>query len=307
MKVAAIQMTADPGAVEKNLQSAQRLAKQAFQQGAKLVILPEFFPSAMGFHPCIEKAVRPFDGKPARLLKDLARTHDGIIGGSFIAARQTDIFNTFILAFPDGTIYTHDKDMPTMWENCYYQGGSDNGILTTPLGNIGVALCWEFVRTQTVRRLLNRVNFVVGGSCWWGLPDQWLPGFNQNVAAANIAIMKDTPSRFARLLGRPVVHAAHAGAFKCNTPLLPGFPYRSFFLGETQIVDARGNILAKMARSDGEGIIMADIDTDNQCPPAEPISEKFWIPDLPLAIRFAWWYQNLHGKWYYARHHKKNQ
>lgn len=59
-----------------------------------------------------------------------------------------------------------------MWENCYYIGGSDDGILETTAGNIGVALCWEFMRTRTVRRLLNRVDLVVGGSCWWTIPEK---------------------------------------------------------------------------------------------------------------------------------------
>lgn len=301
MKVAAIQMTARLGAVEHNLQSARRLARQAFQQGARLVVLPEFFPSAMGFHPVMVHAARPLNGEPARMLMELARTHDGIIGGSFITARENGFYNTFILAFPDGTLFTHDKDQPTMWENCYYQGGADDGILATPLGNIGVALCWEFVRTRTARRLINQVKMVIGGSCWWGLPDIWIPGFTRRVRDTNIAIMQDTPSRFARLLGCPVIHAAHAGAFECRIPLLPGLPYRSCFLGETQIVDARGTILARMGRSDGEGFIIAEVDLNDKQAPAEPIPDGFWIPDIPFPIRFAWWYQNLHGRWYYGR------
>ncbi|MDY6822201.1 MAG: carbon-nitrogen hydrolase family protein [Thermodesulfobacteriota bacterium] len=132
MKIAAVQMTATLGEVGKNLQSTRHLATSALQQGAQMVILPEFFPSAMGFHPRMNTAARPLDGEPASLLLELARTHDGVIGGSFIATRKGGTFNTFILAFPDGTLYTHDKDQPTTWENCYYQGGADDGILSTP-------------------------------------------------------------------------------------------------------------------------------------------------------------------------------
>lgn len=298
-------MTADLGRVEKNMKAAQGLARDAFAQGAEMVILPEFFTSAMGFSPIMKNAARPADGEPVRMLRQLAADHNGMAGGSFISRRGAHHYNTFVLAFADGTLYTHDKDQPTMWENCYYRGGSDDGMLQTPAGRIGVVMCWEFVRTRTARRLFSRVDLVVGGSCWWNLPDNWLPGFTPRVREQNLAIAKQTPARFARLTGCPVVHAAHAGFFECRTPLLPGFPYRSHFLGETQIVDGDGTILAHMDRSDGEGFILADIDPRNKKPPSEAIPDRFWIPDLPLAIRFAWWYQNLHGKWYYRRHHHR--
>ena len=36
------------------------------------------------------------------LLKNLASKHNGIIGGSFIAFRGEDCYNTFALVFPDG-------------------------------------------------------------------------------------------------------------------------------------------------------------------------------------------------------------
>ena len=296
VKAAAVQMTAKLGDVETNLAAAGRLASEAFRDGAELVILPEFFTSAVAYHPSMKNAARPIDGEPARLLKDLAREFDGIVGGSFVARRGKDNYNTFVLALPDGSTYTHDKDMPTMWENCYYRGGSDDGVLETPFGKFGVALCWEFVRSGTARRLAGRVDAVIGGSCWWDLPDRRLPGFSKKIAARNLEIMIDTPGRFARILGVPVVHAAHAGDFTCKLPLVPGFRYESFFLGETQIVDARGNILAQMTKSDGEGFITADIDLSEKCDSPENIPNRFWIPDIPAQIRFVWHYQNLHGK-----------
>ncbi|MHA1884331.1 MAG: nitrilase-related carbon-nitrogen hydrolase, partial [Promethearchaeota archaeon] len=62
MRVAAIQMKAELGNVEVNLKSAKKLANNAFNDGAELVILPEFFTSAMGFHPKMLDVVRPING-----------------------------------------------------------------------------------------------------------------------------------------------------------------------------------------------------------------------------------------------------
>jgi predicted amidohydrolase len=301
LRVAAIQMRARLADVEWNLQSAERLVQEAFRKGAEWVILPEFFPSAVGFHRKMLDVAEPFEGRPMEMVKRFASENQGVVGGSFIAARGLESYNTFVLAFPDGSTHLHDKDQPTMWENCYYLGGNDDGILDTPACRTGAALCWEFVRTRTVRRMVGRVDLVVGGSCWWTLPEKRLPGFPSELRDRNLQIMAATPGRFARLLGVPVVHAAHAGEFEGGLPLAPGFPYRSYYLGETQIVDGAGRILARMQREDGEGFVTAEIDLTGKQGPAEPLAEGFWIPNLPSAFRLIWAVQNFHGRRYYRK------
>ncbi|MFX1451246.1 MAG: carbon-nitrogen hydrolase family protein, partial [Promethearchaeota archaeon] len=263
------------------------------------VILPEFFTSAMGYHEKMLDVARPINGKPMQLLKDLAIKHNGVVGGSFIAIRGGDCYNTFVLTFPDGTSYFHDKDQPTMWENCYYIGGTDNGILETQVGNIGVVLCWEFVRTRTVKRLLNRVDVVVGGSCWWTIPEELPQGFSLETHQRNVEIMSETPARFAKMLGVPVVHAAHAGNFEGKMPNIQDFIYKSHYLGDTQIVDGSGQILARLKREDGEGLIMADIDFSKKWDTSESIPNRFWIPNLPQELILSWEFLNKHGETYY--------
>jgi predicted amidohydrolase len=233
-----------------------------------------------------------------QMLRNLAARCQGFIGGSFLAIRDGEAFNTFALALPDGTTFCHDKDQPTMWENCYCGRGSDEGIFETPVGRVGVALGWEFLRTPTVRRFLNRVDLVIGGSCWWNLPEKRLPGFPGWLSDWMFDIQLETPARFARMLGVPVIHAAHAGEFVARMPLLPGFTYRSHYLGETQIVDASGNILARRRRKEGEGFITADLSIPETASPLEPIPDRFWVPYLPPQVRFLWASQNLHGRLY---------
>jgi len=164
-------MTAELANVEANLLKAERLTRVAFQRGARWVILPEFFTSAIAFHPEMANATRAMNGTPAQLLRKLAREGNAFVGGSFLAWRDGNAYNSFVLALPDGNTRRHDKDYPSYWEACYYVGGSDNGIISTPDGNVGAALCYEFVRSKTAARLKGRVDMVVGGSCWWGVED----------------------------------------------------------------------------------------------------------------------------------------
>lgn len=305
LKAAAVQMKAVLGNVAANLEKADRLVEEAAQKGAQIIILPEFFTSAAAFHPSMLDAVLPLNGKASEFLISKAKKHQLYVGGSFLASRSGERYNTFVLAMPDGSTAFHDKDQPTMWENCYYVGGHDDGIISTPLGQVGSALCWEFVRTRTVRRLLGKVDLVVGGSCWWTMPQGWPPrSFWDWHHHRNLNVMASTPATFSRLLGVPVIHAAHAGDFKASMPWLPGVPYESYYLGETQIVDGSGVVLARMSREEGEGVLIAKIAIGRTAPSLAPTT-SFWIPRLPLLFRLVWTYQNIHGSWYYQRVKRK--
>jgi len=297
---AAIQMNARLANVQANLEKADKLTDEAFARGAKLVVLPEFFTSGVAFHPSMINAALPFEGKALELLTTKAKKFNGMVGGSFLAIKSDgERYNTFVLAFPDGRCAAHDKDLPTMWENCYYTRGKDPGILETPLGPIGAALCWEFIRTQTARRLESKIDLLVGGSCWWTAPEKGFSfPFKKTLRSMNLEIMKQTPSRMARILGVPVVHAAHAGEFEGYVPCFPGLKIRSYYLGESQIVDNSGNILSRMSREQGEGVIFAKL-TLGRRQPSEPIPKGFWIPKLHPIFKILWHYQNFHGRQYY--------
>jgi predicted amidohydrolase len=301
INVAAIQMNARVGDVQGNLNKAERLVEEAFSKGAQWAILPEFFSTAMAFHPSLLESSLPLEGPALAMLRRQAVKHNGYVGGSFIAVRGADRFNTFVLVFPDGNYATHDKDQPTMWENCYYISGKDDGILRTPIGPVGAAVCWEFVRSRTAKRLKGEIDLLVGGSCWWTTPDWPVLGSYWNyLNRKNVEVMVETPARMARLLGVPVVHSAHIADFTCNMPWMPGIPYSSYLLGETQIIDGHGGVLARMKREDGEGVITAEIEL-GQVTPTEEIPDRFWIPRMPIFFRLIWTYQNFHGKFYYKR------
>ena len=122
-----------------------------------------------------------------QLLKTLAKEGNAYVSGSYLARSGADVFNTFVLASPNGQVYTHDKDFPTTnIETSVYAGGEDEEFVNeltrrgvtpdppTPIasrpGNIksavfalpdgisaGAALCWEQCRYRTARRLAGNV------------------------------------------------------------------------------------------------------------------------------------------------------
>lgn len=299
LRVAAIQMEPRLGDVAANLEQAEQLIRQAQKQKAEWIALPEMFTTAAAFHPDMLSAIRPLDGAPAQLLKRLARQGNCVIGGSFLALRAGNAYNSFLLVFPDGSVFQHDKDLPTYWENCVSLGGNDDGVLTTPIGNVGSVLCWEFIRSQTARRLIGKVKLVMGGSCWWTLPDD--ADVDSPLRAINLKMLQQAPVRFARMLGVPVIHGSHAGPFSgFYSPDLPDVAYDSKYLGESMIVDAGGSILGRRSMAEGAGVVSAEISLSNQPLALEPIPDTFWTPrEMPEPWKESWerWFEK--GAHYY--------
>jgi predicted amidohydrolase len=297
LKMAAVQLAAEVGNVDHNLAASERLAGEAAAQGAAWVVLPEFFSTGVGFRPELGEKAPGVDGEPTQLLRDLARRHGIHVGGSTIV-RDTDghVRNAFFLVGPDGTILgRHDKDLPTMWESALYTQGSDPGVVKADGLDVGVALCWELMRSQTLARLGGRVDLVVGGSGWWSMP-RW--PFLRRAETRNNQRATEAPAVFARHVGAPVVHAAHAGMLECRflgTPL----PYRGHFEGGTQICDADGRVLAFRPWQDGEGVVVADVQTRRQAPVLA--SDRFWLQPRGAVAAAAWTYQNAVGRRFYDR------
>ena len=123
-RVAAIQFEPKLGDINANLSRADALVREALNKGARWVVLPEFFPTGTAMHPSLFDAYQPVDGGPAEMLRDLAKLGRAYVSGSFMARSGGDAFNTLVLACPDGSTFTHDKNFPTMvFESTFLAGG----------------------------------------------------------------------------------------------------------------------------------------------------------------------------------------
>jgi predicted amidohydrolase len=302
MRVAAIQMEPAVGDVAENLRRSALLVDEAGIAGADWIVLPEFFSTGMGFTDRMASAALPAEGPALDMLRRLARRHSATVGGSFIC-RDADGHNrnAFFLVDPQGGVLgRHDKDLPTMWENCFYVGGSDDGVVDAGQVTAGIAVCWEFMRTQTAHRLRGRVDLVVGGSAWWSIPP-WHPrSLTRRMEERNARTAAGVAAAMARVVGAPVVHSAHSGPIECALPLSP-VSYRGWFQGGAVICDAQGNVLARRERHAGPGIVCADIEPARS-QPLDDIPERFWFHDRGALASFMWFYQNRHGRRWYRRH-----
>lgn len=300
MKIAAVQFNAIFADVKANLLQANEYIKEAALKGAELILFPEFFTSAAGFSDKMLDVAWQ-NNQVVKKLKKWSEEYNIIIGGSYITFDGQNAYNLFQLVFPNGEIYEHKKDIPTQFENCYYANGDTNNVLHTPIGNIGVALCWEMIRYETVERLANKTDVILSGSCWWDLP-QDAPLEREPLRQYNQRLALETPVSLAKILNVPLVHASHCGTVTAlNFPNADRIQTRQL-VGAAQIIDANGNIIERRCFNEGGGMVISDISWDKTNPNNvvnKKHPENYWIPDLPDSYINAWETINPKGKEYY--------
>jgi hypothetical protein len=297
-RVVAVQLAVRHGEVERNLRHIEDVVGQAVREhGPDMVFLPEVSTTPNLAHRAMRGCVRPVDGEPLALYRRLAREHGCVIGAGALTIRGRDARNTYFVCEPSGAVHLHDKDQPSMWENAYYGPGDDDGVMQLADGPIGCANGFEWARTRTAARLRGRVRLLAGGMCFpsfptWALTRRW---FWERDHGSMLDFARESPGRLARVLGVPAVHPSHVGDVVMQTPLMPGVPWPTIMLGETIITDAEGAIVDRLAYSDGEGWICADVRW-GEPQPLDPVPQRFWMTTLPLSVQAIWHVANAHGR-----------
>jgi predicted amidohydrolase len=171
-KAAAIQMASGPN-VSGNLSEARRLIAQAAEQGAKLVVLPEFF-AIMGMTEQDKLAVseKPGTGPIQAFLSETARQYKvWLVGGSIpLAASVPDKVLNSCLVFDDQGVQVARYDKIhlfnlSMGNESYDEAktiepGNQVVVLDSPFGRIGLAICYD-LRFPELFRAMKNVDIIV--------------------------------------------------------------------------------------------------------------------------------------------------
>jgi predicted amidohydrolase len=301
VKIAAIQPQLRVGEVEWNLRRCEELVRKAVAEtGPDLVVLPEAVTSPNVYHPSLKAAPGPIDGPAYQLFLGLARELGCAVGAGYHSIRGADARHTYVLAEPDGSTHLHDKDQPSVWENCYYVGGTDDGVMSTAFGTVGCAMGFECNRSRTAQRFRAAgVRLVIGGECLPSYP-HWpvLKRYLRREQAYFWLWAADTTRTLARAVGAPAALAFHVGDVTMRTPLMPGVPWPTSQTGETQIVERDGRVLERMTAADGEGFVAATV-TLADPEPLDEIPSALWLRPQPVSIHAVWHVMNRHGRLQY--------
>jgi nitrilase len=172
VKIAGIQMASGPQ-VSANLSEAERLIEVAAAQGAKLVALPEYF-AIMGLKDTdkVKVSEKEGNGQIQRFLAKMAKKHQiWLIGGS--VPLETDnprkIRNTCLVFDPTGKqaarydkihLFNLDLGNEHYHEDDTIQAGDKVVVLDTPLGRIGLSICYD-LRFPELYRAMGEVDLIV--------------------------------------------------------------------------------------------------------------------------------------------------
>ena len=252
-KVAAIQMTSSH-VVAENLASAEVLLREAKGAGALIACLPENF-SFIGLKDEDKLQVAEPDGRgpvQAFLSETAAKLNLWILGGT-IVIRTNDasrVANSSLLIDADGKrVARYDKihlfDVTIPGRNEQYREsnhvlpGRDPVIADTPVGKLGLSVCYDMRFPELYREL------VLQGAEWLAMP----AAFTVPTGRAHWETL---------LRARAIENLCYVVAPAQSGLHTSG---RETY-GDSLIVDYWGQVLSRLAK--GTGVITADIDLANQ-------------------------------------------
>ena len=248
-KVAAIQMTSSH-VVTDNLAAAGELLREAKDSGCDIACLPENF-SFIGLRDADKLQVAEPDGTGAvqSFLSDTARKlRMWILGGTIVIRGDTErrVANASLLIDDHGKrvarydkIHLFDVTIPgrdeQYRESTHVTPGRETVIADTPVGKLGLSVCYDMRFPELYRELVSR------GAEWLAMP----AAFTVPTGRAHW----ETLLR-ARAIENLcyVVAPAQAGTHTSGRETY----------GDSLIVDYWGQVLSRLAR--GNGVITAEID-----------------------------------------------
>ena len=254
LSLGAVQMSMTQD-VAANLDTAERLVRDAAGQGARIILIPELFEDVYFCKDVDAKHLqraRPVDGHPTvSRFAALAAELGVVLPISIFERAGNALFNTVVMVDADGrTLGTYRKshipDGIGYSEKFYFSPG-DTGfrVWDTAHGRVGLGICWDQWFPEAAR-----VMALQGAECIlyptaigseppdpaWDSSGHW-QRVMQGHSAANVM---------------PVVAANRIG-------LERGHPTEITFYGSSFITDATGAKVAEAGRED-EAVLVADVD-----------------------------------------------
>ena len=244
---ACVQMRVGPDK-EQNRRTASRWVKAAAERGARLVVLPELF-FWRGPRGDCSAAAEPLDGQTGSFLAALAaEAKVTLVAGSLLESGKApgDLpWNTTLVFGPDGArlgvyrkIHLFDLEIPggpVEKESERFQAGEQPVCVATPVGRIGLSICYDLRFPELYRELLNAGAEILVAPA----------AFTAHTGAAHWEVLLR-----ARAIENQcwMLAAAQAGPVVVGTEVW----------GHSMVVDPWGSILD--LRESGDGLALATLD-----------------------------------------------
>lgn len=245
VKLACVQMQPSFGDVASNTARTLQFIERAADQGANLVVLPELCNTGYVFSTREEAfavAETIPDGPTVTAWRQCAARHRLHLVAGICERSGSKLYNSAVVIGPTGYLGTFRKVHLWNEENLYFEPG-DLGfpVFHTPIGRLGVAICYDGWFPETYRMCaLQGADIVCVPTNWVPMPDQPLG----EAAMANV-------------LHRA---AAHSNGIFIACADRVGVERGQPFEGQSLIIGPRGWTLAGPASRDQPETLTAVID-----------------------------------------------
>ena len=248
VRVGAIQMASGAN-VTANLAEAQQLIELAVEAGAKLVVLPEFFPIMGKDKDIIAAREAEGSGPIQRFLSRMAKKHAiWLIGGSIPleASVPNKVRNSCLVYDERGKqiarydkihLFGMDLGNEHYQESKTIEPGNEVVVVNSPFGRIGLSICYD-LRFPELYRAMPGVDIIIVPSA-----------FTATTGRAHFEIL---------IRARAIENLAYVIAPAQGGYHLSGRETH----GDSMIVDPWGVVLDRLPR--GSGVVIANVNTAYQ-------------------------------------------
>jgi predicted amidohydrolase len=291
---ASIQMISEDGQYESNRRRAEKLILKAIDKKAKLILIPEFALIGYKFADEIWDMAEPLKGPTYKWLKAISKKHKVYIATCILEKEGKDFYDTFIMTGPgNDEFWSHRKIEPAWYESFFIKGGGiSRNVFETPIGKIGVLICFDSSKTHSLKALQEgKPDLILIPFSYPQLSDFFPSGGRENW----IEQYSKIPDFYSDFLGVPVITSNKTGVFSSPVPWNIPRTATTVFIDESRIIDIKSRINIKSGR--GEQIITAKLGKNkketsqqNNLPPGR------WLPGYLRIVRFGAWYSCFTGK-----------
>lgn len=244
--------------VPQCLAQVQRILAEARERGASLVVLPESTLGGYLYEPHVAGAPAPCAAPPAlrRDGEEIARVAQ-MAGDIVVCIGYTEDapggpYSSAVCVSGDGILGHHRKVHLPLGERATFSPGSGFAAFDTPIGRIGMLVCYDKTFPEAARQLaLDGAGLIASLSAWPVCRVDPATLLRRDLQVRHFNLLDQT-----RALENQVVwvSANQVGRFG-----------RLRFPGQAKVVDPRGRVLAKtgaragaaLARVDAPGVVAA--------------------------------------------------
>ncbi len=157
LRIASVQFEHAAGDKAANLAKVVAFAERAKQQDVELIVFPEccisgYWHLRKQSRDEIAAIAEPVpDGPSSQVLLGLAKQHDMMVGAGLVELGDDgELYNTFVVAMPDGSHHRHRKIHCFVSE--HMASGNEFTLFDTPQGwRVGVLICYDCNLNENVR------------------------------------------------------------------------------------------------------------------------------------------------------------